>query len=290
MTVKERIERAVEALPPLPFPLTPDQIGPPDIRETEVPGIYRVERFSRLHPETMEDRCYMHASTMRRAREVFSEEVIAMGCEDDELWIAGEKCGCAVEYELCRYRQRTVSGPEHAMLERGAINYALLGCEDEAAYFGEWSPPERTPCGRRTRYRQADQGVWFVEGGGTWFLAAVSPLLSYLEDDTLGVACPCDILLYPYAFWRLEACALAVYQFLYDGNREGLRAWITSKQDLVNAIWRAHPDFARRRQDFAEIVKNIDEKCGQSKAYSWLEFTRTGPGDRAFLVKMDSPP
>lgn len=194
-----------------------------------------------------------------------------------------------MQYELCRYRQRMASGRERSELEREAQTCALFGAMEESDYFGEWTPPERTPCGARTRYRKADAGVWFVEGGATWFLATVWPLLSIMDGEALNLACVSAAPLSAYAFWPLEACALAVYQLLYDMEREGLRAWITSREDLVNAIWRAHPAFARERQRFAEIVKKVEAACGGTADLRWLDFARTGPGDRAFLIKMDSP-
>lgn len=284
-TDKEGIERALRTLPSLPFPLDEERCGAPAVRETAVSGVYRIDLFPRLSGVDAENRCRLYAASPQRAREVFSGEVLAMGREEGALWFVTIHSTFAAEYELCRYRQRTASGRERARLEREAMACALLGAKDESGYFGEWTPPERTPDGGRARYRQADRGVWFVEGGGNWFFAVMRPLLRCMEDEALDLACLNAGPSSPCVFWRLEACAPAVYHLLYDEGREGLRAWITSREDLVNAVWRACPAFARQRQAFAQSVKSVDAGYGKSPAFSGFDFTRTGPGDREFLRK-----
>lgn len=163
-TDKEGIERALRTLPSLPFPLDEERCGAPAVRETAVSGVYRIDLFPRLSGVDAENRCRLYAASPQRAREVFSGEVLAMGREEGALWFVTIHSAFAAEYELCRYRQRTASGRERARLEREAMACALLGAKDESGYFGEWTPPERTPDGGRARYRQADRGVWFVEG------------------------------------------------------------------------------------------------------------------------------
>lgn len=300
MTDKERIERAVESMPVPIFFLRSGRYIAPNVCETQVPGIYRFKPYPRRcrvdenedadEGEAAVDRWYIYASSVQRAREVFSDEVLAMGEEEDGLWFSKTSCRYSAQYELFRYLQRMAPEQKSSKLEREALTCALFGGEDESAYFGEWTPPDCTPNGQRTRYRRADSGVWFVEGGGTWFLASVRPLIRHMDIETLRLASSFSSFSHSYAFWPLETCALAVYQLLYDEEREGLSAWITSREDLVNAIWRAHPAFARERQTYAEVLKTIDAKNGQSHLGGLPDFTRTGPGDRAFLVKMDSPP
>lgn len=293
MTDKERIERAVESMPVPSFFLRNGRNLAPAVRETQVPGVYRFKPYPRRcrvdesedadEGEAAVNRWYIFASSVQRAREVFSDEVLAMGEEDDGLWFSKSSCRFSVQYELFRYLQRIAPEQERWKLEREALTCALFGGEDESAYFGEWTPPESTPNGHRTRYRRADSGVWFVEGGGTWFLASVRPLVRHMDDETLRLASPYSSFSRSYAFWSLDACAPAVYQLLYDEEREGLSAWITSQEDLVNAIWRAHPAFARERKTYAEVLKTFNAENGRPPLDGLPDFTRTGPGDRAFL-------
>ncbi len=285
MTYKEILKARLDSIPPLPIPFDTARWGDPVFWEMAGPGVCRIETTGAFRPGTS-SRDHLYAATRADVERLFSNALLSLCEEKDGVCYFDDEHGyTAAEYELCRQRGRAASEDERLALEDEAAEIALFGAETSPDYFGDWTPPHTTPTGLRTRYKKADRGVWFVEGGDRWYLAVVAPVASGVG---VGQRCPIAVeepgRFVPYVFWRVEDCALALYELIFYECCYGLRAWLTSLDDLTNYICRAYPEYVRARNHLLDDVDGLLRQIEPDAPHdAWQEIVQTGPGDRWFL-------
>ena len=289
-TCRIQIKEKIETVPPLPIPFDRDHWGDPLAWETVAPGCYRVDTtgFFRLGAKSCDS---LYAAGYKDALRLFSHELLSLCVQISGVCYFDAHHGrFAVEYELCRSRQHLAKEDERAELEEEALEIAFFGAEESPKYFGEWAPPQKTPLGERARYKMANKGVWFVEAGGHWYLSAVYPLISSMEERTIQIAQQQGVEGFPfYAFWNLEDCALAIYELITYEFCNGLKEYLTSMEDLLNYICSRYPEYVCEKNSRIDAAIQTLEKT--DPAYILNEkrkIKRTGNGDKWFLKEMFS--
>ena len=285
MTYQELMKARMDSLPPLPLPFDAACWGDPVFWEMAGPGVCRIETTGTFRPGTGSSD-HLYVATRADAERLFSKALLALCEEKGGICYFDDEHGYpAVAYELCRHRGRAAPECERAALEAEAAEIAICGAETTPEYFGDWTPPQATPTGLRTRFKKADRGVWFVEGGDRWYLAVIEPIAEKIDA---GPRCPQGDEepdgFVPYTFWKLEDCALALYELIFYECCYGIRAWLTSLDDLTNYICRAYPEYVRSKNAMMNEVDEMLRHIDPSEPHKgWREIVQTGPGERWFL-------
>jgi len=164
-----------------------------------------------------------------------------------------------IEYEVARNAVKSGSGdcsPDDLHIT------AYYNMEFHPEYFGKYPAPSLTPCGYTTRYRTLDNGIFLLETDrGDSLLAVCYPVwecefstflkqhslrtehdLKHGIDNTLG-----------YSFFEEAYHCLVIFELLAMRD-EWIEKGIVLQPQLMNAIWKHHPDYA--------AVHNIEEQHG----------------------------
>lgn len=151
-----------------------------------------------------------------------------------------------LQHELILHQLKHCLPTERAALEEELFSIAMFGAKDYSGYFGRLTPQYMTPWGPRTRYIEAEPGVWFVQTGGKWRFSLAWPYyisrIEMLKRTAKGNEGDMGYLTYEDMYWELEDCPPVVHSML--GYTPGLLKLVPSLEALEQRLEREFPKYA----------------------------------------------
>lgn len=143
------------------------------------------------------------------------------------FFAVGETMG-VVEYELLRYRL----AHSHHEKEREYLQEQLQACRqygrvDQSGYFGEYPPPNETPCGIVEDIIKIRNGMYFSKADGQWLLGICFPIWHSeltIPAHMFGRECG------DYLFYDLITGAIPIFELM--DNYEEIHKLVASEKNL----------------------------------------------------------
>ncbi len=218
--------------------------------QAECPGVFYLGMSATdAHPYGRE----LFAVTPEAARSIISEEVLAYGIAEGEVYLfeyGVEHSGYTlVQYEICRYRK--MHGIPESRETGSLYCTAVYAAEQYPEYFGGLLPPRNTPFGLTVRCKKAAEGLYFLETDQCqWILAVAYPIWSCdLSNEVQKLGCFCEVDLRAkelearYLFFEESRCAPAIYELLEVSEYQGLTKYISSRSVLETELCLNYPEY-----------------------------------------------
>lgn len=175
-----------------------------------------------------------------------------------------------VEYELLRYRlAHSYHEKEKEYLREQIRICEQYGQVDQSSYFGEYPPPNKTPCGIVEDFTKIRNGMYFAKSGGQWLLGICFPIWHSeltIPAHLFGRECG------GYLFYDLVTGAIPIFELM--DSYEEIHNLVASEEDIRALLCQNFQVYVLAyNEDRADGHPPIKADKGYRNALDYLNFS-----------------